>query len=280
MWKAFLTSELILVVAIAAGVGVGIRSAGRGARRRAADQGDDHDSGRLTDAIAFVGGAFGILLGLLLVFAVQHYSAAMEASRNEAAAALALFEAAQPYPAAQRDGLRHDVVCFMRSVTDGDWRAAAARDMTGSENTSKWSNRVTSDIVNLTQASEAQASFHYFVTDEGLSLAKDRQTRLLLAEPDIPAVVWFVIYICAFVFSGLLTYHLSGRGRTEYLAIGSTSLVLVAIVGTLTLLDLPFSGIRATVRPIAMNSAMKLMQDAYPGPVWRPCEVLATDQAD
>lgn len=158
--------------------------------------------------------------------------------------------------------------------------AVAARDMTGSENTSKWSYRVTSDLANLTQASDAQASFHYFVTDEGLSLAKDSQTRLLLAEPDLPAAVWFVIYICAFVFTSLLTYHLSGRGRTEYLAIGATSLVLVAIVGTLTLLDLPLFGVGATVRPIAMNNAMKLLEDAYPGAVWRPREVLATDEVD
>ena len=44
---------------------------------------------RLTDAIAFVGGAYGIVLGLLLVFAVQHFVDTRHVSREEAITAAA-----------------------------------------------------------------------------------------------------------------------------------------------------------------------------------------------
>ncbi len=108
-----------------------------------------NEIGRLGDTIAFVGGAFGILLGLLLLFAVEHYNKADDASRNEAIASVALFNGLSPYPTEQRDQARHDLVCLMRSSATDDWRAVEGADLTGSEVTATWARIVQKDIEQL-----------------------------------------------------------------------------------------------------------------------------------
>ena len=59
---------------------------------------DERSTDRITDSLAFVGGAYGILLGLLLVFAVGHFVDTRQAAREEAISAVALFNSVEPYP--------------------------------------------------------------------------------------------------------------------------------------------------------------------------------------
>lgn len=239
----------------------------------AATAAGDADGG-LTDAVAFVGGAFGIILGLLLVFAVQHFADARESSRQEAASAVALFNGAGPFAADERSELRRNAVCYMRSVIDDDWAAARQTDLTGAENTNAWAGKLQTAVEDLTLTTDAQSEFYYFVTERTLVLDSERAIRLQLALPEIPLAIWLVILVCTFAFIVLLTIHLGARRRIRLVSVGASTLVLLAIVMSLAAMDRPYAGAITTVAPVAMESALLTLQDSFPEEDWDPCEPL------
>ena len=169
-------------------------------------------------------------LGLLLVFAVGHFVDARQVSKEEAATAVALFNAVDPYPASNRDPLRHDLLCYMNSAATDDWSAARAGNLSGSANTEAYASSVQKKIEALPQDKDVEASNHYFVTEEILDLAKYRQLRLLHAVPEIPPVIWVVLYVSAFLFVGLTVFHLGRRRWLTRMAVAATTLLLVAIM--------------------------------------------------
>jgi hypothetical protein len=281
---SLLVSEVVLLVVIAAGWWAGrwLLTRYRGKPRAESTGGEAPDTGseRLTDTIAFVGGAYGILLGLLLVFAVGHFVDARQVSKDEAATAAALFNAVDPFPASVRDPLRHDLICYMRSVATDEWAAMRAGDLTGSENAGAYATKVQQEIGALPQDEDVEASNHYFVTEEILELAKDRQLRLLHAVPEIPPVIWLVLYVSAFLFMLLTVFHLGRRRWLARLAVAATTLLLMAIIGALIQLDAPYVGIGTSLRPVALTAATERLQDANPQPasLWAPCKRLSADE--
>ncbi len=278
--------EVVLLVVVAAGWLAGrwfLRRYRSKARPGGANAADESEAGseRLTDTIGFVGGAYGILLGLLLVFAVGHYVDARQVSKDEAATAAALFNAVDPYPADVRDPLRHDLLCYMTSAATDDWNAVRSGDLTGSANTSAYAATVQQQIQALPQTEDVEASNHYFVTEENLDLAKYRQLRLLNAVPEVPPVIWLVLYVSAFLFVGLTVFHLGHRRWLARLAVGATTLLLVAIIGALIQLDAPYVGLGASLRPVALDTALTRLRAANPEPasLWESCAQLGSDTA-
>lgn len=273
-----------LLLAIGIGWFIGDKIASRTAvtaqedARAGAQRGRDS---RLTDAIAFVGGAYGIVLGLLLVFAVQHFVDTRQVSREEAITAAALFSAVEPFDVEPRDQVRHDLVCYVRALATDDWVAAQVMDPTGSENASAYGLRVQRGIQDLPLDTVSQENSHFYATEELLRLVSDRQLRLLYANPEIPPIVWVVILVAAMVFTGLLAYQLHGDRSLARVAIGATTVVLVVIATALIMLDRPFVGVGAALEPVALEGTLRQIQDAYPDPsYWEPCERLAEEVDD
>ena len=71
--------------------------------------------------LGFVGSAYGLLLGLLVVFAVGHYSDARHRAEDEATSLVALHDTVDVYPHDIRGRLRHALICYMRSIVEDDW---------------------------------------------------------------------------------------------------------------------------------------------------------------
>lgn len=275
--------ELGLLVAVGAGWAVGrwLAQRYRGKPRSDGQHGDAPGSARLTDTIGFVGGAYGILLGLLLVFAVGHFVDARQVTKDEAAAAARLFTAVNPYPAADRDPLRHGILCYMESAATDDWAAMRAGDGTGSDDTAAYATAVQEQIEALPQDEDVESSNHYFVTEANLDLANYRQQRLLHAVPEIPPVIWVVLYVSAFVFVGLMVFHLGQRRWLTRLAVAATTVLLVALVGALIQLDAPYIGVGTSLRPVALEAALARLHDAYAedAALWEACEPITAESA-
>lgn len=278
-WSLIL-HELVLLACVVCGAGIGLWANRRISARAEDGQIADADLGRLSDTIGFIGGAFGILLGLLLLFSVQHFGDSREAAREEAVAASSLFKSSSPFAAPERDQLRGDLVCLMRSSMTEDWVSGASLDLTGAENTNAWESRVQTDVEGLTYDTDARVGYQYFVIQDSLDMAKARQARLLYSQPDIPFAIWIVIWVCTFVFIGLLAFYLADRRWLVRISIIATYIVLLVTIGTLTALDEPFTGVAATVEPVAMAGALTRLQDAAPGAIWDPCPQLAMSVID
>lgn len=241
----------------------------------------DGRGSRLTDAIAFVGGAYGIVLGLLLVFAVQHFVDTRQVSREEAFTAAALFSAVEPFDAEPRDQVRRDLVCYVRALATDDWAAARMTDPTGSENASAYGQLMQRGVQDLPLDTVSQENSHFYATEAVLRLVSDRQLRLLYANPEIPPIVWVVILVAAMVFTGLMAFDLYGKRTLTRVAIGATTVVLVVITTALIMLDKPFVGVGAALEPVALEGTLRQIQDAYPDPsYWQPCPRLAEEADD
>ena len=230
---------------------------------------------RLSDTISFVGGIAGILLGLLLVFAVQHFSDAQSASRDEAVKVTRLFYSLGPFDAAERGEVRQTLFCYMDSVVQDDWRASASGDTTGAENTTAWSKQFRSQLDELTVDTDKITTAFQVLDEQSLGVAEMRQYRLLISQPQIPLMVWIVIFLSSFVLAGLLGIHLADRRYLGRVSIVATYLVLAVVVAALGILDEPFRENSGGIEPTAMQGVIATLSDSYPETVPAGCPVLA-----
>jgi hypothetical protein len=93
-----------------------------------------------------------------------------------------------------------------------------------------------------------------FITDAGAS----RQQLLFFTEPEVPTVLWVLIYVGAFLLVFLVGTHYVERPRGRIVALGSVAALLTVIVVVLTLLDRPFTA-GARVQPNSMRDAIGLV---------------------
>ena len=73
----------------------------------------------------------------------------------------------------------------------------------------------------------------------------------------------------------LLVMHLGDRRRLAAISVSAITVVLLVIVGSLTNLDYPFEGSIGNLKPVAMESSLMSLQQAFPDSDWSPCEQLA-----
>src|SRR6202167_617203 len=87
-------------------------------RRRGTDT-----SGQFTKTAVFVGFLFGFLLTTLQVFATNHYSDTRSQAQSEPTSLVTMYDDLGVFQAAVSATGRRDVICYMWSVADRDWKA-------------------------------------------------------------------------------------------------------------------------------------------------------------
>jgi len=249
------------VIAVAAALGVVVH------RRRTPDEAPEYQS-----ALTFVGAAYGLLLGLLVVFAVGHYTDVRHESQAEASTLVALQDTVRVYPPETRDPVRHDVVCYMRSIVHDEWPSMERGKDTPARRTLGFGDRVRADVRKLPSGDPMQGSAYgranTLITDAGQS----RQRLLFFTEPEIPIALWIVIYVGAFLVILLLTAHYATRPAGRVAALVSVAVLMTVVVGVLGMLDQPF-GIGARVHPDQMRQAVDLVLTGEKNPaILRPCQ--------
>ena len=222
-------------------------------RRRKSNEGPEFQV-----VLGFVGSAYGLLLGLLVVFAVGHYSDTRREAQKEASSLVALWDTLDAYPPETRDAVHHDLICYMRAIVSEDWPAMERGSRFEDLRTLAYGDRVRDGIRGLPLDDERQrAAFgraSTFITDAGAS----RQQLLFFTEPEVPTVLWVLIYVGAFLLVFLLGTHYADRPRGRFTALGSAATLLTVVVVVLTMLDNPFT-VGARVQPHSMRDAIDLV---------------------
>ena len=231
--------------------------------------------------LGFVGPAYGLLLGLLVVFAVGHFSDARHKAEDEATSLTALYDAVTVFPRETRDRVQHDLICYMRSIVADDWPSMERGNTTEAPRTLVFGDRVRSDIRSLPLGNARESSAFGRAIGLMTDATNARQQMLFFTQPAIPTPLWVVIYVCVFIIVFLIAVHYTDHpgGRAPALAI--MSVLLTVVVAVLTSLDRPFD-VGARVQPNAMRQAIALLSvdrggdEAAPGPdrgnaILRPC---------
>ncbi len=228
--------------------------------------------GGIGESLAFVGGTLGILLGLLLVFSVDHFSAAQQSVRDETGAAVIVFNAAETFAADERDAVQRNLTCYLRSVIADDWADQRVGKLNGDDEAHTWAARVQASVAGLSQSTTGQATTHQFAIEHQLLMDQARQSRLQLGTPEIPPLIWLVIFASSFAFVALLAFSLSANWPVRLLAAISVSLVVLVSIGTLYELDRPYEGWSgSSLQPVIVEATLQQLRDGFPNADWSPC---------
>ena len=233
--------------------------------------------GEFSDALMFIGFLFSVLLGLLQVFAVNHYTDARTQAETEATTLVAMFDDMSLFPPRVSITAQRDVICYMRSVTGQDWKAQEDEHSTEAPDTVVRGDRLRSLRRTLPLASARDQSAYGRITQELGDAGTARQQLLFLARPQIPTILWAVVFVSA----GVLLFLLVSEFRSRPVRIARTALVAAIVVmsfeiGSLATLDHPFGSV-ARVQPDAMQRALGLLGAGRHGdPALANCGPVAT----
>jgi len=242
------------------------------------DQAEHPAGGVLTDALAYVSGVLGIMLGLMLFFSVQVYEEVRQSAREEAVALADVFENAEYFPASPADQVRRDTICLMRSVATDSWTSAESGDLTGDENTAAWAARVRASIADLPVRTSTQQEAQAQTMAAFQDAQNARQKRILSSAFQLPLIVWLVIDLGVLVFATLMMVSLPDRPRLALVLIGACLVFTMGVVGALSMFATPFTHLGVSVRPDDIYGALLRLEDTNPGQDWSPCERLAVSE--
>ena len=235
-------------------------------RRRAGDGGPPEYS----VVLGFVGSAYGLLLGLLVVFAVGHYSDAGQQAENEATSLVSLYDALNVYPPQTRVGTQHELVCYMRSIVADDWPSMESGATTETPRALAFGDRLRATARGLPVAGRRQASAYSRAAKLLTKADQSRQQLLFLTEPEIPTALWVVIYVGAFLLVFLIASSYIAEPRGRVIALGSLTVLLTVVLAVLGILDRPFGG-EAGLPPDQLQQGLDLLSEHTNPATMRPC---------
>jgi hypothetical protein len=222
--------------------------------------------------LGFVSAAYGLLLGLLVVTAVGHFNDVRTEAQKEASSLLALYDTVNVYTPATREPVQHELVCYMRSIIHDEWPSMARGTELEAPRTLRFGDRLRAQLRTLPTDGSGEASAYGrgagLVTDAGQS----RQRLLFLTTPQIPTILWVMIYVGAFLVFFLLAFHYAERPGGLVVVLGSVIVLMTVVVAVLSMLDQPF-GFGVHVQPSQMHQAIQLLKrgGATNATILRPC---------
>ena len=225
-----------------------------------------HELGRLSDTLAFVGGAVGILLGLLLSFAVADFDDTKGSIQNMGSSSLTIFSASESLNEDQRFEIRRDVVCALQSSIGNDWEAIGNSQRGGSPITTDWLLKLNHDVAHA-DLSTIQQQQNFPILVSGVAQLTDAREELVMGNTAlIPFVVWLVIYFSAFVMTALLAMHLADRKLLARISAGMSWGMLAVILFALTVLDAPLAPVfgTPTLEPIPIQDTLQVLEESFP----------------
>ena len=233
--------------------------------------------GRLTDTLAFVGGAVGILLGLLLSFAVADFDDTKTSIQTMGRSSVTIFSAAESLEPEQRQEVRRDVICTLRSAVADDWSAIGNSERGGSSITTGWVLKLNADVSTVSLNTVQQQLNFPGLLQGTTDLTTAREELVMGNSALIPFVVWLVIYFSSFIMTALLAMHLADRKIMARISAGMAWGILAVILFALTVLDAPLAPVMGTpsLEPAPIVETLDVLQESFPDQaLWAECPAL------
>jgi hypothetical protein len=231
----------------------------------------DGDKPEYAVALGFVASSYGLLLGLLVAFGANHYTDVRQKAQDEADSLLALYDTVNVYPQQIRNPTQHGVLCYMRAIRDDDWPSMERGSHLESPRALLIGDRLRVTIAGLPTKGAHEGSAYGRAQGIMTDADKSRQQLLFFTQSRVPAALWGVIYVGAFLLFLLIAMHYAGRPAGRIVALGSVVTLLTVVVAVLSSLDQPY-GVGARVGPTSLSHAIALIDPngARTG-VYGPC---------
>lgn len=261
--NAVLLTQLILLVVAFGGwfLGKGIHAS---LDKRAEDSGRYHaELPRMSDTIAFISGAVGILLGLLLSFSVGSYQDTQNSIKEYGSSVTSAYRTTAMYPESSRVVIERDLVCSVNAFVENDWGTSVESSAISHDQASLWMNQLNTDVKALPVDTTIESQTFPVLLQSTLDMSHWRELIMLNSLQSIPVVIWVVIYVSVAVLAMLLALHLADRRGLGYLSFGAAYVTLAVIIYALTVLDYPMDnfGFGPTINS---NTLIEMVRSAVP----------------
>jgi hypothetical protein len=231
-------------------------------RRRAPEGSFFKDGDRASGVFGVLAGGFAIFAGFIIFLAFTTYDQSRSGGEAEALTVIQQFETAELLPAAMRDRMTGEIVCYGRSVVHQEW--PQMEDGKGGDTINPWSIALFRSLqfVDPKTASE-QAAYSKWL-DQTSDREEGRRDRLHGAEGIIPTSIWLVLVLIAgVVFFYMLFFADSGEGAVaQAMLMGSATTVIVVTLAAINALDNPYRPGVGQIKPIAMERSLRILDDA------------------
>jgi hypothetical protein len=254
LWVASLVIASVVAVSVAAMIVV---------RLFAPRGGFFTDSDRAAGVLGVIGTSFAVLLAFVIFLAFESYGTARAKSGQEAVAVAELFHTAQLFRASERQELQGGLVCYARAVIEDEWRTM--RDREPSELVQRWVTRIEEggSRVSITGPKQTEAYAHWF--DAWGDRLDGRRGRLAEAEPFVPALLWLVLLLGAFL---LLVYMCFFADPAEPIVVQGLMMGAIAAIAasgllTVRFLDRPYENQSGSLKPTLMSRSLRIIESDW-----------------
>ena len=263
-----------VVIVFATSVGVAAMLA---VRRRAPEGSYFSDSDRAAGIFGVLATGFSVLLGFLIFLGFESYDASRSGAETEALTVAQQIQTAQVLPPEVGAELTGQLVCYARSVINGEWDRI--EDGSLGEDINPWGAVMFGTLRDVELSTPQQEAAYGKWLDQTSVREEARQDRIHGAEGLMPAPLWIALFfIAAIVFLYIFGFADSGdRAWVQALFMGSVVAVIVTMLLLLHFLDDPFSGGVGGLQPVAMERAVQLIDQQLAvigGNIPIPCDAL------
>ncbi len=249
-----------------AGMIVGVAAASVGllwlARRNPMNERFASQLGEHTRAFDFLGIAFAILLGFVVLQAYDSYNDAKRGAEQEAQAVLELTRTASAFTPEEHERLEGTLVCYGRAVIEQGWPAMHDGGE-GSPVVTDWGRRFREAAFEVRVRSLVdEAVFRQLLAEQDRRI-EGRRMRLAEAVRVTPPPMWFVLILGALLTVGWIVLGADRRGSfvVQACAVASVAAMATAALLLVWFLDHPFTDESGSIRPIEMEEVLRVIEE-------------------
>ena len=249
-----------------AGIMIGVAAASAGllwlGRRNPLNERYSSQLGEHGRAFDFLGIAFAILLGFVVLQAYDSYNDAKKGAEQEAQAVLELTRTAAAFTPEEQERLEGALVCYGRAVIAQGW--PAMRDGgEGSPVVTDWGRVFREAAFELRVRSLVeQAAFRQLLVELDRRI-EGRRMRLAEAVRVTPSPMWFVLILGALLTVGWIVLGADRRGSfvVQAGAVASVAAMATATLLLVWFLDHPFANQSGSIRPVEMEEVLRVIEE-------------------
>ena len=214
---------------------------------------------------------YGVILGLILVTAINNFNATRKSASTEASALVSMARSASALPPGLRDDLDHQLVCYARLARNEEWPAMARGGSSPFVSTA--ADRLPQTLARAARDPQAPSTIVSSLITAERDLSNSRRERLDAVNGSLPGPFWFVLIaggLLVVMLSALMMY--SEFAYLQMFIAGGAAVLIAAAIILVASFDRPFSNGDIRIGSERMEAALVSVNAISPDPrVDRPC---------
>ena len=209
---------------------------------------------------AFIGTAYAVLLAFVVLEAFQSFNDAKTGAEEEAISIVQLSRTAEFFPPAQRDPIEAVLICYGQAVIHQEWPAMMHGER--SPIVQGWVTRLEGSLHQLRPDTPARQGAFLQLLEQEDKRTDARRARLSEANRALPAPVWFILGLGAFVTIGFAMFFADRRELfiVQASLIGAIAALVVSGLLLIWFLDHPYENRNGSIKPDEMERQLVIVR--------------------